>query len=68
MPKNGEVEILTQSVTIANNLFISARADYLEVLLTQQEALKSKMELIEIKKKQVDSRIGIYRALGGGWR
>lgn len=66
--KEREVEILTQSVTIANNLFISARADYLEVLLTQQEALKSKMELIEIKKKQVDARIGIYRALGGGWR
>ncbi|QOI96534.1 MAG: efflux transporter outer membrane subunit [Flammeovirgaceae bacterium] len=66
--KSREVEILTQSITISNNLFMSARADYLEVLLTQREALESKMELIEIKKKQLAARIGIYRTLGGGWK
>jgi NodT family efflux transporter outer membrane factor (OMF) lipoprotein len=66
--KTREVDILTQSIMISNNLFMSARADYLEVLLTQREALESKMELIEIKKKQISARIGIYKALGGGWR
>jgi outer membrane protein TolC len=66
--KAREVEILTQSIMISNNLFMSARADYLEILLTQREALESKMELIEIKKKQISARIGIYKALGGGWR
>lgn len=62
-----EVEILLRSVTIANNLFFSARADYIEVLLTQKEALVSKMELIEIKMKNLNAKVNIYRALGGGW-
>jgi outer membrane protein, multidrug efflux system len=62
-----EVEILTHSITIANSLFTSARADYLEVLLTQREALESKMDLVEIKTKQLNAKVNIYRALGGGW-
>jgi multidrug efflux system outer membrane protein len=66
--KSNEVDILTQSITISDNLFKSARADYAEVLLTQREALDSKMELIEIKKKQLNAEINTYKALGGGWR
>lgn len=66
--KNQEVEILTRSITIANNLFNSARADYAEVLFTQREALESKMDLIEVKTKQLNAKVNIYRALGGGWR
>lgn len=65
--KSKEVDILMQSVQIANSLFNSARADYAEVLLTQREALESKMQLVEIKKQQLDAKVGIYRALGGGW-
>lgn len=65
--KSNEVEILTQSVSISGSLFNSARADYMEVLLTQREALESKMEQIEIKKKQLNAEVNIYRALGGGW-
>ncbi len=66
--KSKEVEILVNSVSIANNLFNSARADYAEVLLTQKEALDSKMEMIEIKMKQLNAKVNIYRALGGGWK
>jgi len=66
--KAREVEILTQSIGISTNLFRSARADYLEVLLTQREALESKMELIEIRREQLSAKVGIYKALGGGWR
>ena len=65
--KEKEVNILTQSITISNSLFRSARADYIEVLLTQREALESKIELIEIKLKQLEAKVNIYRALGGGW-
>lgn len=65
--KSKEVDILMQSITISNSLFRSARADYLEVLLTQREALESKMELVEIKQKQLNAKVNIYRALGGGW-
>ncbi|MBX2909477.1 MAG: efflux transporter outer membrane subunit [Chitinophagales bacterium] len=65
--KAKEVDILSQSISISNNLFKSARADYIEVLLTQREALNSRMELIEIKQKQLAAEIDIYKALGGGW-
>lgn len=66
--KQNEVDLLMQAVTIANSLFNSARADYAEVLLTQREALEAKMELVEIKLKQLQAAVNIYRALGGGWR
>jgi NodT family efflux transporter outer membrane factor (OMF) lipoprotein len=65
--KSQEVEILMQSIVTSNSLFRSARADYLEVLLTQREALESKMELVEIRRRQMNSKVNIYRALGGGW-
>lgn len=65
--KAKEVQALTQSITISNNLFKSARADYMEVLLTQRDALESKFELIEIKRQQMNAFVNIYRALGGGW-
>jgi NodT family efflux transporter outer membrane factor (OMF) lipoprotein len=62
-----EVSALTQSVSISNDLFRSARADYLEVLLTQRDAIEAKFELIETKRKQMNAMVNIYRALGGGW-
>ena len=65
--KSKEVDILNQSISISSDLFRSARADYIEVLSTQQEALDSKIELIEIKLKQIQAKINIYKALGGGW-
>jgi NodT family efflux transporter outer membrane factor (OMF) lipoprotein len=65
--KANEVQALNQSVTISNNLFRSARADYMEVLLTQRDALESRFDLIETKMKQMNATINIYRALGGGW-
>jgi len=66
--KSQEVQALTQSVTISGNLFQSARADYMEVLLTQRDALESRFDLIETKKKQMNAMVNIYHALGGGWR
>ena len=66
--KNKQVEALTQSIDISTTLFKSARADYMEVLLTQRDALESKIELVEIKKQQMHAMVNIYQALGGGWK
>lgn len=66
--KRSQVDSLVQSITVANQLFKSARADYLEVLLTQRDALEAKRELIETKQKQVDATVDLYKALGGGWQ
>lgn len=66
--KSKQVETLTRSIDISNDLFRNARADYLEVLMTQRDALESKLELIETKKDQLNAVVNIYRGLGGGWR
>ena len=66
--KNKEVNALTDAIDIANDLFKSARADYMEVLLTQRDALDSKLELVEYKKERFVAMINLYQALGGGWK
>lgn len=63
-----QVQALTQSTTISAELFKSARADYMEVLMTQRDALESKYELIETQKQQLNTMVTIYQALGGGWQ
>lgn len=66
--KEKRVKSLSEAVTISNTLFDSARADYVEVLLTQREALESKFELIETRAQQLQAAVMVYRALGGGWQ
>lgn len=65
--KSKQVDALTRSVEISNDLFKSDRADYFEVLMTQRDALDSKLELIDTKLHQFNAVTNIYRALGGGW-
>ena len=66
--KKNQVDTLAASVEIANELFRSARADYLEVLLTQRDALNARMEMLETKLSQFKAVIALYRSLGGGWQ
>lgn len=66
--KSLQVDALNESVSISSGLFLSARADYMEVLLTQRDAVESKMELIETKKEQINAMVYFYRTLGGGWK
>jgi len=66
--KSKEVEVLIKSIDISNDLFKSARANYLEVLMAQRDALESKLELVEARKRQFNSITNIYKALGGGWK
>jgi multidrug efflux system outer membrane protein len=62
-----QVETLNESIDISTRLFKSARADYMEVLLTQRDALESRFELVETRKLQLNAMVNMYQALGGGW-
>jgi outer membrane protein TolC len=33
-----------------------------------RDFLEAEMELIETRKRQLQARVNIYQALGGGWR
>ncbi|MFY9309499.1 MAG: efflux transporter outer membrane subunit [Bacteroidia bacterium] len=66
--KAKEVVSLTQASEASSELFKTGRANYIEVLITQQNTLQSKLELIDAKQRQFNAFVNIYKALGGGWR
>jgi len=66
--RNEEVALLSQSIETSNELFRTGRATYLEVLLTQQNALNARLDFIDVRKRQLLSGVNIYKALGGGWQ
>ncbi len=66
--KTKQVTALNRSIEVSNDLFKSARIDYFEVLMTQRDALDTKLELVDTKKEQLNAAIHIYRNLGGGWK
>jgi len=66
--KSQQVEALNTSISVSNDLFKSARADYFEVLMTQRDALETKLELVETKKAQLNAVVNVYKELGGGWK
>ena len=66
--RSQQVDALNRSIDVSIDLFKSARADYFEVLMTQRDALESKLELIETKKEQLNAILHVYRDLGGGWK
>jgi NodT family efflux transporter outer membrane factor (OMF) lipoprotein len=65
--KTEENEVLENSVITSGELYRSGKAGYLEVLIAQQNSLQTKLQLIEVQKKQQLSVVNIYRMLGGGW-
>lgn len=66
--KTREVTILTKSIGTSSQLFQTGRANYLEVLMAQKNALQSRLDLVDLKKRQYNAVIDLYKALGGGWR
>ena len=66
--KSQKVVALNRSIDVSGDLFKSAKVDYFEVLMTQRDALESKLELIDTKKEQLNASVLVYRDLGGGWK
>jgi NodT family efflux transporter outer membrane factor (OMF) lipoprotein len=66
--KRQQSETLQRSVGTSRELYRSAKANYIEVLLAQQNALQANIELVELSKRQRFATVDLYKALGGGWR
>ncbi len=65
--KEREVMLTKGAIATVGTLFTTAKANYLEVLTAQQNALRSELELLEISRKRWIHAIQLYRVLGGGW-
>jgi len=66
--KSKEANALNEAVSIATDLFKYGKATYLEVFISQREALNTQLELLEVQKQQLQSLTNLYKALGGGWK
>lgn len=64
--KQNQVNILERSIQTSNSLFVSGRANYLEIINAQQSYLKARLELIELFLEQQHLNTHLYKALGGG--
>jgi len=66
--KQGETSALRNAVSVANDLYLVGRASYLEVITAQGNLLKAELEMAIAKKDIYLANVGLYRALGGGWK
>jgi outer membrane protein, multidrug efflux system len=64
--KKEQLVALEASVKAANNLFMNARVEYIDVLLATRDLLEAKMVLIDTKNQQLSAIVNAYQALGGG--
>ena len=65
--KTNEVAVQKRSVDNSNIMFTVGYANYLEVLNAQSRALLSEIELVEFKVQKLQTKVKLYKALGGGW-
>jgi outer membrane protein TolC len=65
--KESELKKLRLAVGTANDLYINGYANYLEVITAQQSLLEADLELVQLKKNQMQYIIQLYRSTGGGW-
>lgn len=63
--KSQEVEQMNKAVYNSNQLFMTGRSNYLEVIIAQRDALDAQLELIQIEKMRRQAFVNLYRALGG---
>lgn len=63
-----QVEALGGAVEAANELFIAGRANYLDIITAQKNAVEAELEAVEVQKEGLMNEIVIYKALGGGWQ
>jgi NodT family efflux transporter outer membrane factor (OMF) lipoprotein len=66
--KQEEVDVLKQSISTSTELFKAGRANYMELIMAQKNALLSQIELVQYNKQQHIAMVNLYRALGGGWK
>ena len=63
-----QVDTLHKAIFNAQLLFRSGLADYLEVISAQSNLLNAELNLAAIQRRELNAKLELYRALGGGWK
>jgi len=63
--KTDEVAYLERAVDVANDLYLTGYANYLEIINSQKNKLQSELDLVEIQLKNTQTNILLFKALGG---
>jgi outer membrane protein, multidrug efflux system len=66
--KSQEFAAYDTATNYSEELLNSGFANYLEVLTARQNALNSRLDLINARFNRLSAVVDLYRALGGGWR
>jgi len=66
--KQEEVSALENGVSISEDLYITGYASYLEIVAAQKSKLEAELQLIGLRREQIQTAIHLYKSLGGGWR
>lgn len=66
--KQAQQKMLEQAAATAEVLFSAGKASYLEVLLAQQNSLQAELAVIEARRLRWLANLGVFKAVGGGWR
>ncbi len=64
--KEQQLSALETAVSVANNLFVNARVEYIDVLFSQRDMRDARTVLIDTKQEQLAAIVNAYQALGGG--
>lgn len=61
-----EVAVLKEAVSISNILFLSGKANYIEVITSQKNVLMEEINSVDYQFKQIINHINLYQSIGGG--
>ncbi len=66
--KEKELQAYDIATDFSEQLLDNGLANYIEVLIAQENALNASLQLVEAKNARLQAVVDLYEALGGGWR
>lgn len=65
--KSKEVKVLSEGVEVSQDLYMSGYANYIELLTARKSKLEAELDIVIMKRMQVQNLILLYKSLGGGY-
>lgn len=63
-----ELSALSNALDYSEELLNNGLADYLEVLIAQQQVLVTELGMVDARLQRISAVVSLYKSLGGGWR